>query len=191
MPTSEPLLSSVQSRSLFVAWRSPTARFAYGAARNGCAQAAVAWLLERWGRMPEGTGADPVMAVYRRFPPDTPFALLGTTPWGLEEICRRCGLITERWSGQAKASRARLEESLSSGCPTIVLLDTHRLGNGWGLHYVVATSCDSEGVRCTNMLPSRLGDLSEQHLPWDAFLHAWATWAPLPSLRYVGITARP
>src|SRR5262245_18812258 len=61
--------------------------------RNGCAQAAVACLLDYWGlaRGWDATGAALMAEVYRRFPPDSPFALWGTTPGRLERICRACG----------------------------------------------------------------------------------------------------
>src|SRR5437763_1449940 len=150
--------------------------YAGAACRNGCAQAAVAWLLAYRNGDQYPPGRDPVADVYRRWPPDTPFAIFGTTPGRLESICRAYGFRTERfWGGGAPE---RLGAELAAGRPVVALLDVARLGCGWGLHYAVAHACDEDAVYCANLLPALRDRECAKQLPWPAFLRAWRSWIP-------------
>jgi hypothetical protein len=155
--------------------------------RNGCAQAAVAWLLAFANRSPYGPGADLALEVYRRYPPDTPLALFGTTPGRLERICRASGFRTARFCGPGAPERLRAE--LAAGRPVVVLLNLGRLGSGWGLHYAVACGCDESAVYCANMLPAGGDPVPRLAVPWPEFLRAWRGWLPGRRFRYAALAA--
>jgi hypothetical protein len=160
-------------------------------ARNSCAQAAVACLLDFWQLAPSG-GEGPselVDRIYESHPPDTPFGLFGTTPGRVEQACRAYGLTTSRWGREDADPRGRLAEALAAREPAIVLVDLHRLGEGWGFHYLVAYGCDAEAVHCTNMLPNPISPEPRQPIPWSLFMRAWRSWLPGPALQCMGIRA--
>ena len=161
--------------------------YASRALRNGCAQAAVAWLLTFLRRSPYPPGADLVAEIYRRYPPNTPFALFGTTPGRLERICHAYGLRTARWSGAG--ARERLEAELAAGRPVVVLLDLARLGGGIGFHYAVACSYNETGVTCANMLPTRRFSGEAQALPWSELMLAWKCRLPAGRFKCAGMAA--
>jgi hypothetical protein len=189
--------------------------FAGRGTRNGCGQAAVACLLRFWGLDECGLGtadgrrrtarapsagrrlpsAVPhpqsaiVDQVYRRFPPDTPGRLFGTTPGRVEAACRGFGLSTARWWGSELQARERLLEALAARQPVIVLLDLQRLGGGWGFHYAVAFGCEAAAVHCTNMLPTRHSREPVQAIPWSEFMRAWWCWLPGRRFKWMGIRA--
>lgn len=118
--------------------------------RNGCAQRALAEVL-----------GEPAAEVYRRRPPDTPFALLGTTPWGLARMARAEGLLVARVKGEAA-----LRDALRSEGHVVVLLDHRRLGGRLGYHWAVAREAGG-GLR-----------LDGRVVPWPAFRRAWRSWMP-------------
>lgn len=125
--------------------------------RNGCAQRALASLLGRDAR-----------SLYDAHPPDTPFALLGTTPWGFERMARAAGAGVARVRGEAA-----LRDALARG-PVVLLLDARRLGGPFGYHYAVARGLDERGVRMTHLAtgpPSRV-------VPWAELRRAWRSWMP-------------
>lgn len=118
--------------------------------RNSCAQRALARVL-----------GEPAGDVYRRHPPDTPFALLGTTPWGLARMARAEGLVVARVKGEAA-----LRAALGAGGHVIVLVDHRRLGGRFGYHWALAREADG-------------GLLVEGRVvPWPAFRRAWRSWMP-------------
>ena len=118
--------------------------------RNSCAQRALAQVL---GARPE--------AVYRRHPPDTPFALLGTTPWGLARMARKEGLRVAAVRGEAALRRALREDG-----HVVVLFDHRRLDGRFGYHWAVAREAGG-GL----LVDGRV-------VPWPAFLRAWRSWMP-------------
>lgn len=119
--------------------------------RNGCAQRALASVL-----------GVPARDVHARHPPDTPFALLGTTPWGFERMARAEGLDARRIRGEA-ALRAAFQE----GGDVIVLVDVRRLlGAGLGYHWALARP-----------VPGGLA-LDARVASWPAFRRAWRSWMP-------------
>jgi hypothetical protein len=165
--------------------------FAGRAARNGCAQAAVAWLIDFHGgaRNPYPAGTDLAAAVYRDHPPDTPLALFGTTPGRVERICRAYGFATRRSCERAGGGPERLRGALDGGRPVIALLDLRRLGGEWGLHYAVVYGCDDAAVHCTNMPPTRHSAEPRQAIAWSGFTRAWRCWIPWPGFQCMGIEA--
>lgn len=134
--------------------------------RNHCAQAALAAALTRFG---QPTSTD---AIDARFPPDTPFRLAGTTPWGLRRFARRLGLrATLRW-GRPDPIRPTLD----AGGLVILLVDLRPLGHPrFAMHYTLAHHADDEGVALHNA--------PRDHVDWDTLLSAWKG-APLPGYRY-------
>lgn len=118
--------------------------------RNSCAQRALAQVL-----------GVPARDVYARDPPDTPFAMLGTTPWGLERMARAEGLDARRVKGEAQ-----LREALRAGGHVVVLFDHRRLGGRLGYHWAVAREVEG-GLRIDGRV-----------VAWPAFLRAWRSWAP-------------
>ena len=118
--------------------------------RNSCAQRALAAVLGESPRL-----------VYARHPPDTPFALLGTTPWGLERMARAEGLHARRMKGE----RA-LREALRDEGHVVVLFDHRRLGGRVGYHWALAR--EAEGGL---LVDGRV-------VAWPAFLRAWRSWMP-------------
>jgi hypothetical protein len=163
----------------------PPSCYAGAGCRNGCAQAAVAWLLSYRDARFRPAGPEAVNEVYRRWRPDTPFALFGTTPGHLERICRSYGVKTERFWGRRAPDRLRRE--LAAGRVMVVLLDLARLGAGWGLHYVVAHQFDEDRVYCANLLPAPRDAAMPDSLPWALFLRAWGSWLPLPRFQHAGM----
>ncbi|GEM_PF-4360560 len=143
------------------------------AGRNGCAQAALATLLHHHGRPVD------VRALDRAHPPDTPFRLLGTTPWGLLRAARALGLDARYVWGHRDV--ARLARHLAESGPAIVLLDVGRRAPM--MHWAVAHAAGPEGVS----LASLPGDA---YWPWPRFLRAWRG-VPLPGYRHGALLARP
>ena len=159
---------------------------------NGCGQAAVACLLDFWGRLPFPT-ATAVRDLYACHPPNTPGALLGSTPGHVERLCEGYGLATRRFSGDADGRRRQLEAALLGGRPAIVLLDLGTLGGSFlTAHYAVAYAANGAGVRLTNMASTSFGEGLKQSVPWPDFLRAWRCWyLPLPGWRFFGLDVRP
>lgn len=144
---------------------------------NDCAQRAAAAVLAPRLGVPERALRE---RLRREHPPDTPLALLGTTPWGLERLLRAQGAEVERRAG---ATRAWLEAALARG-PVLACVDLRPLGHRWPmLHWVVVRGADAEGVTVDGLVRApwpREG----ARVPWGAFLRAWACrWAPLPAYR--------
>lgn len=169
----------------------PPARFARRAegARNGCAQAAVATLLAHYD-FPEPRLRD----LYARFPPDTPFRLLGTSPRRLAQALAAHGLPARQISHRRAApARAWLEAELAAGQPVVLLLDLRHLGRRLpGGHYVVAFACDEQEVHVTNMVRAGRHRGPQARVPWSELLPAWrCTLAPFPSWHYAAVVAAP
>lgn len=155
------------------------------ALRNGCAQAAVATLVAH-----HGLPAPSVAEVYRRFPPDTPFAVLGTSPARLAAACNAFGLPARATAFRnGAAARESLARRLDEGKAVAVLLDLRHLGRRWpGGHYVVAYAHDEQGVHVTNMVRTPRFGAPRAHLPWADFERAWACrLAPWRSWRHASV----
>jgi hypothetical protein len=158
-------------------------------ARNGCAQAALAWLLDFW-QLPR----PPLAELYRAHPPDTPLRLMGTSPPALARMAAARGLrVRARSGGDAHAARAWLAAELAAGRPAALLLDLRHLGRRLpGGHWVVALAADEREVHVTNLVrtPRHAGPVAD--LPWEALLPAWRCRAAvLPSWRFAGVSAAP
>ena len=166
--------------------------YAYAAtADNGCAQAAVAVLVDYWQRVGlyptarRGT-SQLVDAIYRQHPPDTPGAWFGSTPWRVANIFKALGFATVRRWGETD-SFVDLVRSVEIGCPQVVLVDLGKLGDAWALHhYLVVVGVDDKYVYVRNMLDG------QTRLPRNAFMEAWHCWAlPSSEMHYAAIAAAP
>ena len=159
---------------------------------NGCGQAAVACLLDVWGRLPY-PAAMAVQEIYACHPPNTPGALLGCTPGHVERMCRVYGLAARRFNGNADGRRRQLEAALRDGRPALVLLDLGVLdGPFLTAHYAIAYASDRADVRLTNMTPTGFGSGPKQRVPWRDFMRAWRCWyLPLPAWRFFGLDVHP
>lgn len=169
--------------------RTPACRFAGPGTRNGCAQAAVGTLLDFWQ-----LSEPPLDVIYRVFPPDTPFGLLGTSPSRLAAACRAHGLLAAAHAHRdAAEARTFLMGELAAGRPVVVLLDLRHLGRRLPAgHYVVAYRADEDAVEVANMVAC--GSLPKGHarVPWKPFFAGWRCGAmPLRAWRYAAVTARP
>lgn len=113
--------------------------------RNHCAQRALAL----------ATGL-PLKQVHREHPPDTPFALLGTTPWRLARAARAYGRSGEiAWSLRPRALPP---------APFAALVDVRHWGRRLpAAHWALVLSHDGETVRCAE----------EGAMPRSRFLRAW------------------
>lgn len=156
--------------------------------KNGCGQAAVAFLLDITGKSPY-TPDVAVREIYRRHPPDTPGALLGTTPGHLENTCRAYGMTTYRYCNNESGAQSRLRQTTALNRPTAVLLDIGRLGGQWGFHYPVVHGYDDHNVYLTNMVPTKFGQDPRQIIPWGDYMYAWWCWIPGGDFKYAGIEA--
>lgn len=127
--------------------------------RNACAQRALA----------EALGLD-ARDVNAQHPPDTPFALLGTTPWRVLRAARALGAST-----RVVRSDDALVAALREG-PALVLLDNARLGGRIGYHWAVARASGPDGVEMTALAAGPAARI----VPWPEFRAAWRSWAPGP-----------
>lgn len=134
------------------------------AGRNHCGQAALAWL----------TG-QPLDEVDARCPPDTPFRLAGTTPWGLARHASTLGL-------QAKLRWGRphdLAPTLDAGGAVLLLVNLRPLGHPrFAMHWCVAHAREGDEVRLA-LAPRERVDAATLHAAWRG--------APVPGYRYGAI----
>lgn len=154
--------------------------------RNGCGPRAAAAILRHWH-----IEATP-LTVYSANPPDTPFALLGTTPRGLARTLEAYGMHATRHEGDDDAeARAWLQGALRHG-PVALCVDLRPLGCRLPLlHWVVARHADGDAVRCTHLTRTRWKQ-AQADVPWDALMAAWrCRWVPLAQYRHAGVLAIP
>ncbi len=166
------------------------------AVKNGCAQAAVACLLDYWKvpPYPSKQGDDLVYAVYHaaKNEPDSPGQAFGTSPGQAEDICRYYGFTTNRWCNNRDGGKTTLVAALQKGHPVIVLLDFGALGEQWfvSCHYPVVYGCDDGSVYLTNMIPTKWSSAAKQTLSWSDFMNAWNMgFTHMGEFEYVGIDA--
>lgn len=144
--------------------------------RNPCGPYALAAALTRLGRPCAPSAA------YAAHPPDTPFALLGTTPWGLAASARLAGLRAERaWSVRPEPERLARGEGVA-----IVCVDLRPLGARWpAAHWALVDAADDEGVALSSL--ASVGAFARRY-PWATFLRAWRLrWAPHPAYWHASV----
>lgn len=149
--------------------------------RNGCGPAVLAHALVELGFAEPAP--DLAARVYDAAPPDTPFALLGTTPWGL---ARRADGLGMRARQTGRTTRMQLRAACASGVAA-VCVNLRPLGARLpAAHWAVVRAADDEGVDLDLLVDV---GARRRRYRWDVFERAWSI--PLPGYWRCLVALRP
>lgn len=177
---------------------------------NICAQAAVASVLEFWGRV--GMYANELQLINSlcmQFPPDNFGGTLGTSSSQIIKALQHHGLKAravnlEPWLPGGfmnplnqplwQAHRAMVEQHVQSGHPAICLVKTTKVGGSqWGLHWCVLAEVIASQARVCNAF-NPLGQYSDKVMFQKEFHEAWecdGLEGLIPGLRFHAVLVGP
>lgn len=177
---------------------------------NICAQAAVASLLEFWGRVGQYANEQQLINnLCSQWPPDNFGGALGTSSSQIMRALNAHGLKTtainlEPWlpGGFLNPAnqllwhphRERIEQHVKSGHPAICLVKTTKVGGSqWGLHWCVLAEIIGSQVRLCNAF-NALNQYSDLTLHLKHFHEAWecdGLEGLIPGLRFHAVLVGP